>query len=465
MSSRGQALKAARTLFDGGDFLTGLQDLVAAPTESQNPAAHTHLRDYLVQTLPGKLAPLGVTSQIVENPVASAHPFLIAQRIEDTNLPTVLVYGHGDVVMGEPEQWREGLAPWRVTVEGPRWYGRGVADNKGQHWVNICALKTVLETRGKLGFNLKLLIETGEETGSPGLEEICHSHSETLAADVLIASDGPRLTEQRPCLFMGARGAMNFVLTANFRDASHHSGNWGGLIKDAGIRLVQAIATLTDANGAIKVAAWRPPLPDANLRAALGKCAVTGGDNGPEIDPDWGEPGLSPAERVFGWNNFAVLALECGQPKAPQNAIPGQARAICQLRFVVGTDMGDILSGLRRHLDAHGFDDIAIDPQMKKPFGATRMSVDHPWVRFVATSVERTTGKTPDLLPNLGGSLPNNCFADTLGLPTVWVPHSYPGCRQHGPNEHGLAPVLREGLEMMTGIFWDLGTDGHPLAP
>ncbi|MHA1523859.1 MAG: M20 family metallopeptidase [Alphaproteobacteria bacterium] len=462
MSSRDKALGAACALFDGGEFLAGLQGLVAVPTESQNPARRGELRNYITQVLPGKLQGLGGTCSIVENPVASDHPFLIFERIEDQARPTVLVYGHGDVVMGAPDQWRRGLDPWQVTVEGPRWYGRGVADNKGQHWVNICALTTVLAARGTLGFNLKLLIETGEETGSPGLAEICQTHAQALAADVLIASDGPRLAQEKPCLFMGARGAMNFTLSAQFRDANHHSGNWGGLIKDAGIRLVQALATLTDANGAIAVDAWRPPLPDPELCQALEKCAIDGGDGAPQIDENWGEPGLTPPERVFGWNNFAVLTLDCGQAENPQNAIPGQASATCQLRFVVGTDMDDILPGLRRHLEARGFGDITIAPQMKQPFGATRMSVDHPWVRFAARSVERTTRKAPDLLPNLGGSLPNNCFADTLGLPTIWVPHSYPGCRQHGPDEHGLAPVLREGLAMMTGIFWDLGAAEHP---
>ena len=64
---------------------------------------------------------------------------------------------------------------------------------------------------------------------------------------------------------------------------------------------------------------------------------------------------------------------------------------------------------------------------------------------------------TPLVLPNAGGSLPNDCFAEVLGLPTVWVPHAHRGCGQHAPNEHALPAVLREGLLIMTGLFWDLG--------
>jgi hypothetical protein len=68
------------------------------------------------------------------------------------------------------------------------------------------------------------------------------------------------------------------------------------------------------------------------------------------------------------------------------------------------------------------------------------------------------------VLPSLGGTLPNDIFADDLGLPTIWVPHSYTGCSQHAPNEHLLAPVAREALRLMTGLFWDLGERGTPPA-
>jgi hypothetical protein len=76
--------------------------------------------------------------------------------------------------------------------------------------------------------------------------------------------------------------------------------------------------------------------------------------------------------------------------------------------------------------------------------------------------MERTTGAPPDVIPNLGGSLPNDVFTDVLGLPTLWVPHSYSSCSQHAPNEHLLAPLAREGLQLMAGLFWDVGETGLP---
>ncbi|MGQ3027860.1 MAG: M20 peptidase family dipeptidase, partial [Ferrovibrionaceae bacterium] len=86
---------------------------------------------------------------------------------------------------------------------------------------------------------------------------------------------------------------------------------------------------------------------------------------------------------------------------------------------------------------------------------------EDPWVGWALASLTRTTGKKPALLPNLGGSLPNDVFADILGLPTIWVPHSYPACSQHAPNEHLLGSVAREALQIMAGLFWDLGEEGQ----
>jgi acetylornithine deacetylase/succinyl-diaminopimelate desuccinylase-like protein len=456
--SRDAAIRDIERYFDEGRFLADLGRRVAIPTESQNPERGQALQDYLDKEMAESLEKMGFECEILPNPSTKYGPFLIAQRIEDPSLPTVLTYGHGDVIRGQDAQWRAGLAPWKVTVEKDRIYGRGTADNKGQHTINLAAVDAVLRARGKLGFNLKVLIETGEEVGSPGLKAFCEQHAAKLQADVLIASDGPRLQPGRPTLFLGSRGAFNFDLVADFRAGGHHSGNWGGLISNPGIVLAHALASITDARGAIRVPEWRPKSLTPAIKAALKDLVVEGGADGPDVEPDWGEPGLIPAERVFGWCSFEVLAFVTGNPDRPVNAIPPRASAHCQLRYVVGVDPADILPALRRHLDRHGFQKVTLSPSREGFFPATRLDPDHPWVRWAEDSVARTSGQKPAILPNLGGSLPNDVFADTLGLPTVWIPHSYAACSQHAPNEHLLAPVARDALRIMTGLFWDLGS-------
>lgn len=459
--TRSRAIETVSDYFDRGQFVTDLAECVAHETESQTAAQAETLPRYLQHALVPRLEKLGFDCRIHSNPVAGAGPILLAERMEGDALPTILSYGHGDVVPPQTSQWRDGLHPFTLVEEDGKLFGRGTADNKGQHLINIAALCAILETRATLGFNCRILIEMGEETGSPGLAEFCRAQSQALAADVLIASDGPRLQPGTPTLFMGARGGVSFDLVVDLREGAHHSGNWGGLLADPAMILAQALSVITDARGQIKVPEWRPTSLTNDIRAALRDLPLSS-ETGPEVDLDWGEEDLTPAERAFGWNSFTVLAMKSGVPEAPVNAISSRAVAACQLRYVVGTDAADILPALRRHLDAHGFSAAQIVPHEQGVFDATRLAPGHPWVTFVAKSVTETSGKTPHILPNLAGSLPNDVFADILGLPTVWVPHSYRACSQHAPNEHMLKSVARDALRLMAGLFWDIGAGKTP---
>lgn len=456
--SRAAAIDRAYAYFDARGFLADLSRRVAIPSSSQEPERASALHTYLAGEIVPALTRLGFKCHVLDSP--NGPPVLIAERIENPAFLTVLVYGHGDTIRGQDDLWREGLSPWRVVVEGERIYGRGTADNKGQHSVNIAALDATLAERGALGFNCKVLIEMGEEVGSAGLRELCAQHrGDLFKADVLIGSDGPRIAPRQPTIFLGARGTHLIDLFVELREGAHHSGNWGGIIANPAIILAQALATITDARGAIRVPEWLPELPQS-VRDVLEGVEVDGGDDGPKIDRDWGEPGLTPAERVFGWNSFEIIAFTAGTPARPVNAIPGSARAHCQLRYVVGTDAGDIIPALQRHLDRHGFRQVEIRPGRGSFFSASRVDPTDPWVIWTKQSLQRTAGRAPTILPNLGGSLPNDIFTDVLGLKTIWVPHSYAGCSQHAPNEHLLAPIAREGLGLMAGLFWDLGDPG-----
>jgi acetylornithine deacetylase/succinyl-diaminopimelate desuccinylase-like protein len=458
LTTRDAAINEARDYFDNGGFVADLARRVAIKSTSQDPEYADSLRQYLEDEMCGSLEALGYVCRVFPNPVADAGPILIAERIEDEAFTTVLTYGHGDTVRGLDDMWAEGRDPWTLTPDGERLYGRGTADNKGQHSVNIGGLAAVIAARGALGFNSKVLIETGEEIGSMGLREFCTEHADgLLAADLFLSSDGPRIAPDMPTLFLGARGVYPFEISVNLRDGGHHSGNWGGLIANPAILLAQALATITDERGSIRVPEWRPTTLTNSVRHALGGLEVQGGDNAPEIDPDWGEPGLTPAERVYGWNSFEILAYTSGTPERPVNAIPPTAKAYCHLRYVVGIEEDDIVPALQRHLEAHGHDKVEVEKSRSGFLRATRLDPDDPWVGWATKSVTRTTGAPPAILPNLGGSLPNDVFAEVLGLPTIWVPHSYAGCSQHAPDEHMLGPVAREGLEIMAGLFWDLG--------
>ena len=457
--TRSKAIGLATDYFDSGRFRDDLQRRVAWPTESQNPERAAELKRYLEDEIGATLAAMGFDFELVPNQRDHAPPLLLARRIEDPAALTVLMYGHGDVVNGQEGRWQQQRSPWLLQQDGQRWYGRGTADNKGQHSVNLGALAAVLQARdGKLGYNLKMIFEMSEEIGSPGLWEACVEHAEALRADLFLASDGPRLAASRPTLFLGSRGALQFKLSLDPGNGAHHAGNWGGVLLNPAIVLAHAVASLVDAQGVILVDGLRAPPVSSRIRELVRDFPVGGDPGDPVLAPDWGEPGLSPAERLFACNTLELIAFEAGNAARPVGAIPAQAQAVFQLRFVVGTDWENGQAHLRQHLDAHGFEQVSIELQASAP--ATRLDPDDEWVRLAVASMEQTAGKPVAILPNLGGTIPNHCFSQALGLPTLWMPHSYPSCCQHAPDEHLLGPVAREGLQLMAGLLWDLATQG-----
>ena len=159
---------------------------------------------------------------------------------------------------------------------------------------------------------------------------------------------------------------------------------------------------------------------------------------------------------MFGWNTFEVLAFETGTPANPVNAVPPNATAYCQIRFIAGSDQAGFEQAIRDHLEAQGFDMVQVEAT-RMAMAATRTDLENPWVERTVASLAETLGARPAVLPNLGGSIPNDVFTDILEMPTIWVPHSYAGCSQHAPNEHLLLPLAREGLGIMAGLYWDIG--------
>lgn len=442
---------------DGIDaFLDTLARLVAIRSES-NPPDLPALETYCREGVGPLLSAMGFEVEIHPNPEPQAGPFLVARRHEGTG-PTVLVYGHGDVVRAMPERWRDGLDPWTLTREGDRIYGRGTVDNKGQHLIAIEALRAVIGARGRLGFDATVLIEMGEEAGSPGLEAFVGANRDLLAADVMVALDGPRQSMEVADITLGTRGGLAMDLVVDLRPGSHHSGHWGGLLKDPAVVLAHALASIVSRDGRILVEGWRPEVPDA-VRAAARAVSVAPAPGTPEPDADWGEPGLSRTERISAWNSAIVLAMIAGQPENPVPAVAGTARARLQLRHVVDTPPRDVVPALRRHLDAAGFPEVAVEPvEGRDAFPPSRTDPEDPWVARVAASIARTTGRAPNVIPTIGASGPSEIFRAALGVPVLWLPQSYGGCGQHGPDEHGLIPLFEEGLAMMAGLFWDIGS-------
>lgn len=182
---------------------------------------------------------------------------------------------------------------------------------------------------------------------------------------------------------------------------------------------------------------------------------VAGSPGDPAPDEGWGDTTLTAAERLYGWNTLEVLSLGSADIDRPVNAIPGRARAVLQLRYVAGTDVSRAREIVTEHLTDHGYP--MVDVTVLGSFAASRTPLDDPWLRWAEEALEQVTAKPVAVLPNIGGSLPNHVFTDILGLPTLWLPHSYPGCLQHAPDEHMLSAIAREGVVLAATLFHALG--------
>jgi acetylornithine deacetylase/succinyl-diaminopimelate desuccinylase-like protein len=166
--------------------------------------------------------------------------------------PRVLIYGHYDVQpAGAADSWL--FEPFQATVHDGRIYGRGTADNKGQHLAHLFALESWLRLHGSLPCNVTVLLDGEEEVGSPNLADLVRRHRDLLACDLVVWSDGPMHQSGRATMNLGVRGIVQFELLARGADVDLHSGNWGGVARNPAWELVRLLASMKDSSGQITI--------------------------------------------------------------------------------------------------------------------------------------------------------------------------------------------------------------------
>ena len=126
-------------------------------------------------------------------------PVVYAEWLRAPAKPTVLVYGHYDVVPPEPlSEWKS--PPFQPVVRGKDLFGRGACDDKGQLFCHVKALETLLQTQRALPVNVKCLFEGEEEINSPNLAAFVERNQRALSADVAVMSDTRFLAPGRPAI-------------------------------------------------------------------------------------------------------------------------------------------------------------------------------------------------------------------------------------------------------------------------
>jgi acetylornithine deacetylase/succinyl-diaminopimelate desuccinylase-like protein len=436
-----------------GEFLDTLKEFLRRPSISYTGEGIVECAEYLS----GWLGSWGVGARVVPS---MGHPVVMGALTPESAPRRVLIYGHYDVKLtGDLADWDS--PPFEPAERAGAIYGRGAADNKGQLLANALAVR-VLHEMGRLPVGVVFLFEGEEEVGSKSLRPFVEEHSEELRADLLYASDGPRHLSGRPTVHLGFRGNLKLRLTVRNEIGTHvHSGNFGEIIRNPAWDLVHLLHSMKTAGGEVRVPGFYDDVlpPNELERSAL--------DAIPKVDEEvqrtlgieafYGPKNISMDEKLMFRPTMTINGFDCGMEST---IIPGQATVYIDVRLVKDMTPAETFEKIQRHIEAQGIPGVELTEYSHYP--PTRTPIDHPFVNtvfgaFRAMHAEGFLDAPPIIQPNLGGSLGNDIFTDTLGLPAVWVPYAQPNNGQHGPNENILADHFIMGIKMAVSALTALG--------
>lgn len=385
-------------------------------------------------------------------------PMVLGRRIEDPELPTVILYGHYDVQPPDPlELWDS--PPFEPTIRNGRLYARGVGDNKGQHTAHLFAIESILAVNGKLPCNIIYLLEGEEEIGSPHIDEFIKKHKKELDADLVIISDGPVEQDGQSTIEFGVRGVISFELRAKGANQDLHSGNWGGVVPNPLWTLVQLLATMKSDQGHITIDGF---YDDVAEPTELEKKALA---NLP-IDEEAVKKGLDLSqfdvplergyyERLANWPTLTINGFHGGyEGEGSKTVLPCTAMAKCDIRLVADQSADDICKKVAAHVKKYAPDVELIWQGTMDP---SKTPIDSPYTQPLVEAMTAVEGIKPQFRPAMGGSLPNYVFTKTLGLHTFVIPYANADESNHAPNENMEVWRIKNGIKLSSSILLHLG--------
>jgi acetylornithine deacetylase/succinyl-diaminopimelate desuccinylase-like protein len=420
-----------------------LEELVAIPSVSGDPAR----RDDVGRAAAWLAARLGgMNGRVVPT---GGHPLVLGEWLGAEGAPTILVYAHYDVQPpGAAAAWL--TPPFEPTIRGERMYGRGTSDDKGPMLAALGAIERVLEERGRLPVNVRILLEGEEEIGSPNLEPALLANRDALRADVAVSADGAMWSAEQPSLNVAARGMVAVDVSVRGPSADLHSGRHGGAVLNPLQALAEILATLHRPDGSVAVDGFmddvvdltgddrfeiaQMPFDEQAYRAELGA---------PELH---GNNGYTPLERLTARPTLEVSQIEGG---GRYTVIPAVARAYLTCRLVPDQDPSRIAAAIARHVLGRCPSGVTASVE-EVPGGipAYAMRRDHPALAAGEEALQAVYPGRRVLRTRAGGTLPAAVLLRrALGLDTLLFSFSSSDEGFHGPNEFFRLSRLHEGTD------------------
>ncbi|GAA3948323.1 dipeptidase [Hymenobacter algoricola] len=439
-------------------FVRELQQLVAFPSISTDPQ-YTGAVRACAAWLAGHLRGIGLDGvQLFETP---GHPIVFAQKLVGAHCPTLLIYGHYDVQPVAPAAaWT--VPPFGAVIRGPRLYGRGASDDKGQLFTHVKALQLLLESGRPLPLNVKLVLEGEEEIGSPNLGAFVRRHRRLLRADWAVLSDTNLLSLDQPALTYGLRGAFAAELTVRGPRAELHSGVFGGAVLNPLQALAGMLAALHDEAGRVAI----PGFYDAVVAASAAERAYLR-RYGPAdarllrdagVEQGWGEAGYSPYERTVLRPSLSITGLSGGyQGAGLKSVVPAQASAKLSFRLAQGQDPHQVEQQLRAFVRRHTPPPVQATLRAQLYAPPYAVAPAHPVMRAAGRAYAEGFGRAP-VLQRSGGTIPVvSLFEEHLGIPTVLMGFGLPDDGKHGPDEFLHLTNFWRGIRTSLAFLRQLG--------
>ena len=411
-------------------------DFLAIPSVSAIPENAPDCRK-AAEWLAAELRRIG--AQRVEVSETGGHPIVVAERIEDPNLPTIVIYGHYDVQPGDPlDLWK--TSPFEPIVRDGRMLGRGSADDKGQILIHLAALEALLSTRGKLPVNVKYLFEGEEESSSVNLERWMAANPERCSGDAVIISDSGFFDGNRPALTVGLRGITYMQVDVRNSDVDLHSGSYGGAVINPANALASMIASLHDENRHVTVPGFYDDVVEltSDDRAAFAALPFNEASYLAGIDAKatQGEAGFSTVERRGARPTLDVNGIWGGfTGDGSKTIIPAHAHAKISCRLVTAQDPAKIALQVEAALKAAAPRGLQVEVQNLGNGYPFLTPLGDPYLSAAANALKETFGADP-LYIREGGSIPIAAlFQRELSLPVVLLGFTPPDDNAHAPNE------------------------------
>jgi acetylornithine deacetylase/succinyl-diaminopimelate desuccinylase-like protein len=423
-------------------FLNELLDLLKIPSVSADPSYKGDVVK-AAEFLKGRFLELEMDR--VEIYPTNGHPIVYAEKVVDSSLPTVLVYGHYDVQPADPiELWHSGpfepiIKTTEIHPEGAI-FARGACDDKGQMYMHVKAVETMLKT-DTLACNVKFIIEGEEEVGSIHLEEFISTHKTMLAADVILVSDTGMLAKDVPSITSGLRGLSYVEVEVVGPNRDLHSGLYGGAVANPINVLAEMIASLQDENKHITIPGFYDDVLEisAEERIEMAKAPYdeTAYCKAIDINETAGEKGFSTLERATIRPTLDVNGIWGGYiGEGAKTVLPSKANAKISMRLVPNQDPDKITRLFQDHFEKIAPKSVKVTVTSHHGGEPALTPIDSDEYRAASLAIEESFGKKP-IPVRSGGSIPIIAmFEKILGLKTILMGFGLDSDAIHSPNEH-----------------------------